>query len=124
MAIGEKVDLEALGGWRIHAEQTGLIDHFVDTDEEAMAAIRTFLGYMPSHNGELSPATAVTEGSGEDQERILDIVPEKSTQVYTMKKVIEVIFARGSFFEIKPPFGNSASVRPPPLHGQGVGGHP
>src|SRR3546814_7040782 len=46
MAIGEKVDLEALGCWRIHAEQTGLIDHFVDTDEEAMAAIRTFLGYM------------------------------------------------------------------------------
>src|SRR3546814_10378036 len=67
MAIGEKVDLEALGGWRIHAEQTGLIDHFVDTDEEAMAAIRTFLGYMPSHHGELSPATAVTEGSGEAQ---------------------------------------------------------
>src|SRR3546814_14438406 len=80
MAIGEKVDLEALGGWRIHAEQTGLIDHFVDTDEEAMAAIRTFLGYMPSHNGELSPATAVTEGSGEDQERILALVPEKPPQ--------------------------------------------
>ena len=37
MAIGEKVDLEELGGWRLHAEQTGLIDHFVDTDEEAMA---------------------------------------------------------------------------------------
>src|SRR3546814_20900647 len=81
MAIGEKVDLEALGGWRIHAEQTGLIDHFVDTDEEAMAAIRTFLGYMPSHNGELSQAPAVTEGSGEDQERILAIVPEKRTQI-------------------------------------------
>ena len=47
MAIGEKVDLEELGGWRLHAEQTGLIDYFVDTDEEAMAAIRRFLSYMP-----------------------------------------------------------------------------
>ena len=28
MAIGEKVDLEELGGWRLHAEQTGLIDLF------------------------------------------------------------------------------------------------
>jgi acetyl-CoA carboxylase carboxyltransferase component len=26
MAIGEKVDLEELGGWRLHAESTGLID--------------------------------------------------------------------------------------------------
>ena len=33
MAIGEKVDLEELGGWRMHADQTGLIDRFVDTDE-------------------------------------------------------------------------------------------
>ena len=121
MAIGEKVDLEDLGGWRIHAEQTGLIDHFVDTDEEAMAAIRTFLGYMPSHNGELSPTTAVTEGSGEDQERILDIVPERRTQVYNMKKVIEVIFDRGSFFEIKPRFGKPASVGLARLDGKVVG---
>lgn len=121
MAIGEKVDLEDLGGWRIHAEQTGLIDHFVDTDEDAMAAIRNFLGYMPSHNGELSPTTAVTEGSGEDQERILDLVPERRTQVYNMKKVIEVIFDRGSFFEIKPRFGKSASVGLARLDGKVVG---
>src|ERR1700682_3788946 len=40
MAIGEQVDLEALGGWRLHAEQTGLIDHFVDNDEEALLGLR------------------------------------------------------------------------------------
>ena len=64
MAIGEQVDLEALGGWRLHAEQTGLIDHFVETDEQAMAALRTFLSYMPSHNRALAPNAPVTEGSG------------------------------------------------------------
>ena len=58
MAIGEKVDLEELGGWRLHAEQTGLIDHFVDTDAEAMAVIRRFLSYMPSHNGEAAAGGA------------------------------------------------------------------
>src|SRR3546814_4225948 len=64
MAIGEKVDLEALGGWRIHAEHTGLIDHFVDTDEEAMTAIRTLLVYMPNHHGELSTARSEAHTSG------------------------------------------------------------
>ncbi|WP_062228440.1 acyl-CoA carboxylase subunit beta [Aureimonas frigidaquae] len=121
MAIGEKVDLEELGGWRIHAEQTGLIDQFVDTDEEAMAAIRSFLSYMPSHNGELPPDSAVTEGSGEDQESILDLIPEKRTQVYDMKKVIRVIFDRGSYFEMKPRFGKSATVGLARLAGKVVG---
>ncbi|MYZ50155.1 acyl-CoA carboxylase subunit beta [Propylenella binzhouense] len=121
MAIGEKVDLEELGGWRLHAEQTGLIDQFVDTDEEAMAALRAFLSYMPSHNGEPPPRAPTSEGSGEDQERVLEIVPEKRTQVYNMKKVLEVIFDKGSLFELKPRFGKSAVVALARLDGASVG---
>ncbi len=121
MAIGEKVDLEELGGWRLHAEQTGLIDHFVDTDEEAMAALRRFLSYMPGHSGELPPEAPVAEGSGADQERILDIMPEKRTQVYNMKKILDVIFDTGSLFEFKPRFGKSAIVALARLGGRSVG---
>jgi acetyl-CoA carboxylase carboxyltransferase component len=121
MAIGEKVDMEELGGWRLHAEQTGLIDQFVDTDEEAMAALRRFLSYMPSHNGELPPVAPVTEGSGDGQERILEILPEKRTQTYNMKKIVEVIFDAGSFFEFKPRFGRPAIVGLARLAGQSVG---
>lgn len=121
MAIGEKVDLEELGGWRLHAEQTGLIDYFVDTDEEAMQAIRRFLSYMPSHNGELPPTAAVSEGSGEDQDRILEILPEKRTQVYNMKKILEIIFDRGSFLEIKARFGKPLVAGLARLNGKAVG---
>jgi acetyl-CoA carboxylase carboxyltransferase component len=121
MAIGEKVDLEELGGWRLHAEQTGLIDYFVDTDQEAMAAMRRFLSYMPSHNRELPPSAPVSAGSGERQEQLLDIVPEKRTQVYSMKKVIEIIFDRDSFFELKARFGRPATVGLARLNGRAVG---
>jgi methylmalonyl-CoA decarboxylase subunit alpha len=121
MATGEKVDLEQLGGWRLHAEQTGLIDHFVDSDEAAMAAIRRFLSYMPSHNGEVPPAAAVTEGSGDDQDRILDILPEKRTQVYNMRKIVEIIVDRDSLFEMKPRFGRPALVGLARLGGKCVG---
>lgn len=121
MAIGEKVDLEELGGWRLHAEQTGLIDQFVDTDEEAMQALRKFLSYMPSHNGALPPEAPVSEGSGGDQDRVLEIMPEKRTQVYNMKKIIDVIFDTGSFFELKPRFGKSAVVGFSRLDGKTVG---
>ncbi|MEL6316547.1 MAG: carboxyl transferase domain-containing protein, partial [Pseudomonadota bacterium] len=97
MAIGEKVDLEELGGWRLHAEQTGLIDHFVDTDAEALAALKRFLSYMPSHNGETPPDAPVAEDAVGDQDAILEILPEKRTQVYNMKKIIEVIVDKGTF---------------------------
>lgn len=121
MAVGEAVDLEELGGWRLHAEQTGLIDYFVDTDEEALLAMRKFLSYMPGHNNELPPEAPVTEGSGENQERILDILPEKRTTVYNMKKIIDVIFDAGSYFEMKPRFGKSLTVGLARLDGKTVG---
>ena len=121
MAIGQKVDLEELGGWRLHAEQTGLIDHFVDTDAEAMAAIRRFLSYLPSHHREPPPLAPVPEGSGQDQERLLDLVPEKRTQVYNMKKLVEILVDRDSFFEIKARFGRPAIVGLARLAGRSVG---
>lgn len=121
MAIGEKVELEDLGGWRLHAEQTGLIDHFVDTDEEALAAMRRFLSYMPSHNRELPPRRPAAEDAACDQSELLEILPERRNQVYNMKKIIEVIFDRESFFELKPRFGKSASVGLARLDGMVVG---
>jgi acetyl-CoA carboxylase carboxyltransferase component len=121
MAIGEKVDLEELGGWRLHAEQTGLIDYFVDTDAEAMATIRRFLSYLPSHSRELPPATSVSEGSGDAQDQLLEVVPEKRTQVYNMKRVVEIMFDRSSFFEIKQRFGRPAIVGLARLDGKSVG---
>src|SRR5512145_1997270 len=50
MALGEKVSAEELGGWRLHAEVTGLIDQVVDREEDVYDALRRFLSYLPSHH--------------------------------------------------------------------------
>lgn len=121
MAIGEKVDLEQLGGWRLHAEQTGLIDYFVDSDQEAMEVIRRFLGYMPSHSKELAPRAPVPGGSDADQEKILDIIPERRTQVYNMKKILEIVFDNDSLLELKARFGKSLVTSLARLDGRVVG---
>jgi acetyl-CoA carboxylase carboxyltransferase component len=121
MAIGEKVDLEELGGWRIHAEHTGLIDRFTDTDAQALQEIRRFLSYMPSHNMELPPARAVAADAVQDQSALLDLLPEKRTQVYDMRKIVEVIVDRDSVFELKPRFGRAAITALARLGGQVVG---
>ena len=122
MAIGEDVELEDLGGWRLHAEQTGLIDYFVDDDDEAaLKTIRKFLSYMPSHNGELPPDQTGETAEVADQAKILNVLPEKRTQVYNMKKIIEIVVDQGSYFEIKERFGKSATVGLARLDGKVVG---
>ena len=121
MAIGEEVDLEELGGWRLHAESTGLIDRFVDTDEEAMDEIRRFLSYMPSHNMEPPPVVPVAGDAAQDQRPILDVLPERRTRVYDMRKIIRILVDRDSFFELKPRFGRPAVTALARLDGRSVG---
>ena len=121
MALGAKVDLEELGGWRMHAEITGLIDQVVDTEEEMFAAIKRFLSYLPSHHREAPPDAPVPAGSGADMQDVFAILPEKRTQVYDMKRVIKALVDKDTLFELKPRFGKSAVVGLARLGGKSVG---
>ena len=64
LALKEQVDPQAMGGWKVHAEVTGFADYVAETDEDALAAIRTFLSYLPSHHKEAPPEHAVPPDSG------------------------------------------------------------
>ncbi|HVL59609.1 MAG TPA: carboxyl transferase domain-containing protein, partial [Burkholderiaceae bacterium] len=121
LAIRERVDPEELGGWRLHAEVTGLADLVVDTDEEALAAIRRFLGYLPSHHNEEPPAAAVPPGSGDAMRDILSLLPASRTQVYDVRKMIHSIVDRDSFFELKARFGRVGVTGLARLGGRTVG---
>jgi len=121
MALGEKVSAEDLGGWRLHAEITGLVDQVVDTEEEVFESLRKFLSYMPSHHKEAPPDAPVPAGSGADMYKVFDILPESRTQVYDMKRVIKSMVDKDSLFEIKPRFGKSAVTGLARLGGKSVG---
>lgn len=121
MAINQPVDAEELGGWKLHAETTGLVDLVVKTDEEALAAIRHFLGYLPTHHNEAPPRHPVPDGAGKSAERILDIVPENPAKVYDVRKVIEALADPGSMLELKARFGKSIAIALTRLDGRSVG---
>lgn len=121
MALNEKVDVEELGGWRLHAETTGLIDQVVDTEEEMFDAIKKFLSYMPSHHHEAPPDAPVVAGSGDSMQDVMSILPEKRTQVYDMKRVVKCLVDKDTLFEIKPRFGKSALTALARLGGKSVG---
>jgi methylmalonyl-CoA decarboxylase subunit alpha len=121
MAMNEKADLEELGGWRMHAEVTGLVDQVVDTEPEVFQAIRRFLSYLPSHHNEAPPETPVPAGSGAEMSKVFSLLPESRTQVYDMRRVVTAIADKDSLFELKPRFGKSALTGLARLGGRSVG---
>ena len=121
MATGREVDPEELGGWRVHSEVSGLVDQVVDTDEEAIDAIKQFLSYLPSHHKEAPPVHPVPPGSDEAIKDVMKLVPEASNQVYDMRKVIASIVDKGSMFEMKARFGKTLVTALARLDGRTIG---
>ena len=119
LAIGEAVDPEELGGWKLHAETTGLVDRIVNSDAEALAEIRRFLSYLPSHAGALPPVLAAAEAP--DAEKLVELVPAARSKTYDMRKVIAGIVDEGSLFVLKERFGRAAVTGLARLNGQSVG---
>lgn len=121
IAIKQEVDPEELGGWKLHASTTGLVDAVADTDEEALAAIKRFLSYLPSNNSEPAPRAPVPAGSDEASLKVLEILPESRHKTYDVRKIIACFVDTGSAFELKARFGRSISTTLARLDGRSVG---
>jgi acetyl-CoA carboxylase carboxyltransferase component len=121
MAINKPIDAEDLGGWKLLTGISGLADMAVDTDEQAIDAIRRFLSYLPGHCMEAPPEQPVPEGSDEACRGMLEIVPESRNKVYDVRKVINAIADTGSSFELKERYGKSIATVFARLDGKSVG---
>ena len=121
MAIKQEVDPDELGGWKLHSEVTGLVDMVVDTDQQALEAIRKFLSYLPNHAGEMPPRHQVPEGTDEDGDAVLEVLPESRNKVYDVRAIIRSITDHESFFELKARFGKSITIGLARIDGYSVG---
>jgi len=121
LAMNDPVDAEELGGWRVHADVTGIADMVVDTDEEALDAIKTFLAYLPGHQMEAPPVKPALAGAADACADILKLLPESRTQVYDMRKILRCVADTGSYFELKARFGKAAVTALARLGGKTVG---
>lgn len=120
-ALGREVSPEELGGWQVLAEHSGYADLVVDTDEQALDAIKRFLSYLPTNNRQAPPVAPVPEGSDEPVKEILDLIPESSSQVYDVRKIIKAIADKDSFLEIKERFGRSITTALARIDGRPAG---
>lgn len=120
-ALSKQISKEELGGAHIAVDRAGSIDNAADSEEEAFEQIRRFLSYMPQNVWEMPPYQSTNDPSDRREEELLSIVPRNRMKPYDMRRIIELVFDRGSFFEIQPTFGLAAITGLARLNGYPVG---
>lgn len=106
-AIGEEADKEALGGSAMHT-RNGVVDDEVASEDEAFAAARRFLSFLPQRVG----AHPERRDAGDPVDRrdamLLSLVPRDPRQVYSMRRLMSAVFDQGSLFEMGRLWGRAA----------------
>ncbi|MBI5277648.1 MAG: carbamoyl-phosphate synthase large subunit [Burkholderiales bacterium] len=116
---GETISGQALGGAAEQVDRNGLADLAVDSEEEAFAALRRFLSFLPSNARAARPdAQVVLEPAGHE---LAQLVPANTRLSYDMRQVVARIADVDSVFEIKPTHGANMVTAFARLDGRAVG---
>lgn len=95
---GEDLTNEEIGGADVQAER-GVADIAADDEQEAFAAIRAYLGYLPASADGPLPCLARPAAADIDLD---SIVPESTRSAYDMLDVIDGLSDVDSVLEIRP----------------------
>ena len=110
-AMGYDITKEDLGGWHIHC-RNGSVDNLAETEEEAAAMTKRFLSYLPSSVYEAPPVLPPNPADPPDRrdDELFTLIPRKRTTTFDMRRAIELMADRDSFFEIGPLWGTDQIV--------------
>jgi acetyl-CoA carboxylase carboxyltransferase component len=104
-AIGEEVSVEDLGGARLHCQQSGVGDLECPDERSCLAAVKGFLGYLPTNHREDPPRVLTGDDPNRATPEIATIVPSESRRAYDVREVVRAIADRETVFEMRPRFG-------------------
>ncbi len=121
-AMGYDITKEDLGDWRIHCTN-GSVDNLAETEEVAAEQVRQFLSYLPPSVFETPPVLPPDPADPPDRRdgELLTLIPRKRTTTFDIRRGIELICDRGSFFEIGPLWGTDQVVGFARMNGHPVG---
>ena len=119
-ALGEKLSKQQLGGAEIHL-RSGVVQNVAEDEADAWRQIRAFLGYLPTNVWEAAPVLDLGDPPTREEEELISIIPRERRRAYKIRRVIELVVDRGSFFEMGPLFGRSLVTGLARLQGQPVG---
>ncbi len=104
---GEEIEMEDLGGAKVHCRKSGVGDLEVKDDAECIESIKKYLSYFPSNCEQDPPVLESSYPEDRGSDALLELIPESPRTPYDMYKVIEEIVDDGDWFDIKPKFARS-----------------
>ncbi|PLR91604.1 acyl-CoA carboxylase subunit beta [Bacillus sp. T33-2] len=120
MATGQKVEIQDLGGAKMHAEKSGSVDFVVLTEQEAADLAKKLLSYLPD-NYEKKPARMLAKEPASNPAEIDSIIPLEPNQPYDVRKLIDCIVDAESFLEVKKDYARELVTGFARLDGRTVG---
>ncbi len=117
--LGEEIDMESLGGARVHCETTGNAHFFAESEDECFKQIKTLLSYLPANNSvkaELKKAVQPNK-----KYNIEKVVPVDPTAPYDVRNVIRAIVDNSEFFEVQELWAKNIVVGYGRIDGRTVG---
>lgn len=119
-ALGESLTKEELGNAAVHA-RNGVVDNVAADETEALGQVRRFLSYMPRNVWEVAPEIDIGDPANRCEEELVSIVPKDRRKPYDMRRLIDLIVDRKSFFETGRGFGPGQIVGYARFKGHPVG---
>ncbi|MEM7099104.1 MAG: carboxyl transferase domain-containing protein [Pseudomonadota bacterium] len=104
-AMGYEITKEDLGGWHILCTN-GSVDNLAETEEDAVSQTKRFLSYLPGSVYEAPPVISCADPTDRAEQELLTIIPRKRTTTFDMRRAIELMADKDSFFEIGPYWGS------------------
>lgn len=120
MVIGETVDLETMGGAKMHCTISGCGDVLVKTEEEAIRYARNYLCYFPNNYRE-RPKAEVSKPPASVKRTVDELIPKNQNTPFDMYDLINCIIDEDSFCEIKKLFAPEIITGFARMDGQSVG---
>jgi len=104
MVTGEEIEMDDLGGPRVHAEESGSADLIARDEEHARELVADLIGYLPDRAGE-KPPKRETKPPKFSPEGIDELIPESPNRPYDVRDLLDRVADAESVFELKAGYG-------------------
>ena len=120
-SLGMDIHKEDLGGYKIHARGSGLVDNEAEDELDAFQQVKRFLSYLPSNVDELPPVIETDDPPDRRDDELLSLIPRDRKRPYDPRQLLAIVLDRDSLFEIGRYYGRSQITMLGRLNGKPVG---
>ncbi|OAT81682.1 acyl-CoA carboxylase subunit beta [Desulfotomaculum copahuensis] len=108
--MGQDISMDDLGGAHVHAQVTGNVDFFAESQRACLDGIRKLITFIPQNNRSGVPRVPGRENFCERDEELIKVLPASSRRGFDMHRIIERITDDGEFLEVKAGFARNVIV--------------